>query len=155
MTYVPCLCFDLPHLKKINNWILVIHSTFFAFLSIFYFLQPVHQCWIKINKFYDFANFFQSLLTSPVLPQFSGLYIVSLVVILIGFILFNTVPTLNRSLAPASEEEGCDNHAAEFDNSSIQGCVDEISRAQAEQDQIKSRLDERQSACVVINSVQM
>uniref|UniRef100_A0A671NL78 Solute carrier family 35 member F2-like n=1 Tax=Sinocyclocheilus anshuiensis TaxID=1608454 RepID=A0A671NL78_9TELE len=61
---------------------------------------------------------------------FSGLYIVSLVVILVGFIMFNTVPTLN----PASDEEGCDNHAAEFDNDSTQGCVFEITCAQAEQD---------------------
>lgn len=146
MPYVPLL---------IKKCILVIHSAFFAFLYIFYFLQPVHQCWIKINTLYDCANFFQFLLTSPVLPQFSGLYIVSLVVIFIGFILFNIVPTLNRALAPASEEEGCDNHAAEFDNNSIQGCVDEISCAQAEQDQTKSRLNERHSACAVINSVQM
>jgi len=80
---------------------------------------------------------------------------VSLVVIFIGFILFNTVPTLNRALAQASEEEGCDNHAAEFDNNSTQGSLDEISCAQAEEVQIKSRLSERQSACVVINSVQM
>uniref|UniRef100_A0A673KPC6 Info solute carrier family 35 member F2, like n=1 Tax=Sinocyclocheilus rhinocerous TaxID=307959 RepID=A0A673KPC6_9TELE len=45
---------------------------------------------------------------------FSGLYIVSLVVILVGFIMFNTVPTLNRALAPASDEEGCDNHRNVF-----------------------------------------
>ncbi|XP_016414079.1 solute carrier family 35 member F2-like [Sinocyclocheilus rhinocerous] len=86
---------------------------------------------------------------------FSGLYIVSLVVILVGFIMFNTVPTLNRALAPASDEEGCDNHAAEFDNDSTQGCVDEITCAQAEQDQIKSQVNQRQSSCVVINSVKM
>ncbi|XP_026082209.1 solute carrier family 35 member F2 isoform X1 [Carassius auratus] len=86
---------------------------------------------------------------------FSGLYIVSLVVILVGFIMFNTVPTLNPALAPSSDEEGWDNHAAEFDNDSTQGCVDEITCAQAEQDQIKSQVNERQSACVVINSVKM
>lgn len=86
---------------------------------------------------------------------FSGVYIVSLVVILIGFIMFNTVPTLTRALAPASDEEGCDNHAAEFDSDSTQGCVDEITCAQAEQDQIKSQVNERQSARVVINSVKM
>ncbi|XP_073674292.1 solute carrier family 35 member F2 isoform X1 [Garra rufa] len=86
---------------------------------------------------------------------FSGMYIVSLVVILIGFIMFNTVPTLNQALALSSEEGGCDNHATEFDNNSTQGCVDEITCAQAEQDQIKSQVNERQSTCVVINSVKM
>ncbi|XP_048015945.1 solute carrier family 35 member F2 [Megalobrama amblycephala] len=86
---------------------------------------------------------------------FSGLYIVSLVVILIGFIMFNTVPTLTRALDPASDEEGCDNHAADFDNNCIEGCVDEMSCAQVEQDQIKNQMNERQSACVVINSVKM
>ncbi|XP_042627154.1 solute carrier family 35 member F2 [Cyprinus carpio] len=86
---------------------------------------------------------------------FSGLYIVSLVVILVGFIMFNTVPTLNPALAPASDEEGWDNHAAEFDKDSTQGCVDEITCAQAEQDQIKSQVNERQTSCVVINSVKM
>ncbi|XP_059389038.1 solute carrier family 35 member F2-like [Carassius carassius] len=86
---------------------------------------------------------------------FSGLYIVSLVVILVGFIMFNTVPTLNPALAPSSDEEGWDNHAVEFDNDSTHGCVDEITCAQEEQDQIKSQVNERQSACVVINSVQM
>lgn len=79
----------------------------------------------------------------------------SLVVILIGFIMFNTVPTLTQTLALSSDEEGCDNHGAEFDNDSTQGCVDEITCAQAEQDQIKSQVNERQSACVVINSVKM
>ncbi|XP_043076887.1 solute carrier family 35 member F2 [Puntigrus tetrazona] len=86
---------------------------------------------------------------------FSGLYIVSLVVILIGFIMFNTVPTLNRALAPASDEEGYDSHAAVFDNDSTQGCVDEITCVQAEQDQIKSQVNDRRSACVIINSVKM
>uniref|UniRef100_A0A8C1T4N1 Info solute carrier family 35 member F2, like n=1 Tax=Cyprinus carpio TaxID=7962 RepID=A0A8C1T4N1_CYPCA len=81
---------------------------------------------------------------------FSELYIVSLVAILVGFIMFNTVPSLNRALAPASNEEGC-----EFDKDSTQGCVDETTCAQAEQDQIKSPVNERQSACLVINSVKM
>ncbi len=98
---------------------------------------------------------FESIFTSFVLLQFSGLYIVSLVVIFVGFIMFNTVPTMTRALAPASDEEGYDNHAADFDNDSTHGCVDEITCAQAEQDQIKSQENERQSACVVINSVQM
>ncbi len=98
---------------------------------------------------------FQSIFTSFVLLQFSGLYIVSLVGILVGFIMFNTVPTLNRALAPASDEEGYDNHAADFDNDSTQGRVDEITCAQAEPDQIKSQVNERQSACVIINSVKM
>uniref|UniRef100_A0A8C1T4X2 Info solute carrier family 35 member F2, like n=1 Tax=Cyprinus carpio TaxID=7962 RepID=A0A8C1T4X2_CYPCA len=91
-----------------------------------------------------------SIFTSFVLLQFSELYIVSLVAILVGFIMFNTVPSLNRALAPASNEEGC-----EFDKDSTQGCVDETTCAQAEQDQIKSPVNERQSACLVINSVKM
>lgn len=69
--------------------------------------------------------------------------------------MFNTVPTLTRALDSASDEEGCDDHAVDFDNNSIQGCVDEMSCAQVEQDQIRNQLNERQSACVVINSVKM
>lgn len=69
--------------------------------------------------------------------------------------MFNTVPTLTRALDPASDEEGCENHAVDFDNNSIEGCVDEMSCAQVEQDQIKNQMNERQSACVVINSVKM
>lgn len=46
-----------------------------------------------------------------VLPQFSGLYLVSLVVILIGFIAFNVVPTPTNLTNPSSSsslsEEGC------------------------------------------------
>uniref|UniRef100_A0A673KN56 Info solute carrier family 35 member F2, like n=1 Tax=Sinocyclocheilus rhinocerous TaxID=307959 RepID=A0A673KN56_9TELE len=84
---------------------------------------------------------------------FSGLYIVSLVVILVGFIMFNTVPTLNRALAPASDEEGCDNHAAEFDNDSTQGCVDEITCAQAEQDQIKSQHIAATTKCIIYSFI--
>ncbi|XP_056329810.1 solute carrier family 35 member F2 isoform X2 [Danio aesculapii] len=80
--------------------------------------------------------------------NFSGLYIVSLVGILIGFIMFNTVPTLSRLSDPSSDEEGVDNHTADTDNNSIEGCEGEISGAQAEQ-------RERPPACVVINSVKL
>uniref|UniRef100_A0A8C2K695 Info solute carrier family 35 member F2, like n=1 Tax=Cyprinus carpio TaxID=7962 RepID=A0A8C2K695_CYPCA len=108
-------------------------------------LQPV--LWALLVQVH--FNIF-SIFTSFVLLQFSELYIVSLVAILVGFIMFNTVPSLNRALAPASNEEGC-----EFDKDSTQGCVDETTCAQAEQDQIKSPVNERQSACLVINSVKM
>ncbi|KAI2656274.1 Solute carrier family 35 member F2 [Labeo rohita] len=104
---------------------------------------------------YGFYSFMPVIVKMSSATAFSGLYIVSLVVILIGFIMFNTVPTLTQTLALSSDEEGCDNHGAEFDNDSTQGCVDEITCAQAEQDQIKSQVNERQSACVVINSVKM
>ncbi|XP_051521305.1 solute carrier family 35 member F2 isoform X2 [Myxocyprinus asiaticus] len=88
---------------------------------------------------------------------FSGLYIVSLVVILTGFIMFNAVPTLNLALAPVSDEEGYDNHAAELDNESTQGCVEEIifENTELERDQFKNWLNEGQPACVVIRSAKM
>ncbi|XP_051963669.1 solute carrier family 35 member F2-like [Xyrauchen texanus] len=88
---------------------------------------------------------------------FSGLYIVSLVVILIGFIMFNAVPTLSPALAPMSDGEGYDNHAAEFDNESTQGCVKEIicENTELERYQFKNRLNEGQPACVVIRSAKM
>ncbi|XP_017206555.2 solute carrier family 35 member F2 isoform X1 [Danio rerio] len=80
--------------------------------------------------------------------NFSGLYIVSLVGILIGFIMFNTVPTLSRLSDPLSDEEGVDNHTADTDNNSIEGCEGEISCAHAEQ-------RETPPACAVINSVKL
>lgn len=47
--------------------------------------------------------------------QFSGLYIVSLMVIMVGFIMFNAAPTLNQTPEAVSEEGGHNNQAAELD----------------------------------------
>lgn len=44
--------------------------------------------------------------------QFSGLYVVSLMVIMVGFITFNAVPTPSQTPDPVSEERGHDNQAA-------------------------------------------
>lgn len=41
--------------------------------------------------------------------QFSGLYVVSLVVIMVGFIMFNAVPTPNQAPEAVTEEGGHDN----------------------------------------------
>lgn len=70
---------------------------------------------------------------------------VSLVVILIGFIMFNSVPTLTPPLAPASDEEGSDNHAIESDDENTQRCVD------LERDQVKNRPDNS----IVIHSAKL
>ncbi|XP_053363994.1 solute carrier family 35 member F2 [Clarias gariepinus] len=47
---------------------------------------------------------------------FSGLYVVSLMVIMVGFIMFNIIPTPNQTPEPVTEEGGHDNQAAEFDD---------------------------------------
>ncbi|XP_027002204.1 solute carrier family 35 member F2 isoform X2 [Tachysurus fulvidraco] len=57
---------------------------------------------------------------------FSGLYVVSLMVIMLGFIMFNTVPAPNQTPEPASEEEGHDNQAADTDDERQVGCEFEI-----------------------------
>nr|XP_055052570.1 solute carrier family 35 member F2 isoform X1 [Misgurnus anguillicaudatus] len=81
--------------------------------------------------------------------NFSGLYVVSLVVILFGFIAFNVVPV--------SYLEGSDNPTTGPDNGNTQDCVDEMTceHTDLERDQIKNRPDEIQSECVVINSAKM
>lgn len=47
--------------------------------------------------------------------QFSGLYLVSLMVIMVGFIMFNAVPPPNQTPETGSEERGHDNQATELD----------------------------------------
>ncbi|KAF7700033.1 solute carrier family 35 member F2 isoform X1 [Silurus meridionalis] len=47
---------------------------------------------------------------------FSGLYVVSLLAIMVGFIMFNTVPTPSQSPEPVSQEAGQDNQAVEHDD---------------------------------------
>ncbi|KAG7321888.1 hypothetical protein KOW79_014746 [Hemibagrus wyckioides] len=47
---------------------------------------------------------------------FSGLYVVSLMVIMVGFIMFNAVPTPNQTPEPVCEDGGHDNQAAEIDD---------------------------------------
>ncbi|KAI7800443.1 putative solute carrier family 35 member F2-like [Triplophysa rosa] len=90
--------------------------------------------------------------------SFSGLYIVSLVVILIGFIMFNSVPTLMPPLAPTSDEEGSDNQTTESDDENTQRCVEmtTCARVDLERDQVKNRLNKRQlDNSVVINSAKL
>ncbi|KAA0702024.1 Solute carrier family 35 member F2 [Triplophysa tibetana] len=90
--------------------------------------------------------------------SFSGLYIVSLVVILIGFIMFNSVPTPMPPLAPASDEEGSDNQTTESEDENTQRCVEmtTCARVDLERDQVKNRLNKRQpDNIVVINSAKL
>ncbi|XP_060754055.1 solute carrier family 35 member F2 [Neoarius graeffei] len=47
--------------------------------------------------------------------NFSGLYLVSLMVIMVGFIMFNAVPPPNQTPETGSEERGHDNQATELD----------------------------------------
>ncbi|TSN39316.1 Solute carrier family 35 member F2 [Bagarius yarrelli] len=55
---------------------------------------------------------------------FSGLYVVSLMVIMLGFIMFNAFPTLNQTPEPAPEDRGHDNPAAELDEQRLEGAED-------------------------------
>lgn len=74
-------------------------------------------------------------------PQFSGLYLVSLVVILIGFIAFNSVPTpTQRTEHPTSSsssicEEGYDNPVATHDDAASQHVAVRISTEMEEDEQ--------------------
>ncbi|XP_056613157.1 solute carrier family 35 member F2 [Triplophysa dalaica] len=90
--------------------------------------------------------------------SFSGLYIVSLVVILIGFIMFNSVPTPMPPLGPGSDEEGSDNQTTESDDENTQRCVEmtACARVDLERDQVKNRFNKRQTHnIVVINSTKL
>ncbi|XP_062872794.1 solute carrier family 35 member F2 [Trichomycterus rosablanca] len=55
--------------------------------------------------------------------SFSGLYVVSLIVIMVGFTMYNAVPTPTQSAEPLSEVEGHYNQAAEFDDERQTGSV--------------------------------
>ncbi|TRY91795.1 hypothetical protein DNTS_028512 [Danionella cerebrum] len=83
--------------------------------------------------------------------SFSGLYIISLVVIFIGFIMYNTVPTLTRVPDPEAEEAG---HADDLENNSIQGFSDGKTFTQAEAAHNESWLNETEPGSV-INSVKL
>lgn len=79
------------------------------------------------------------------LPQFSGLYLVSLVVILIGFIVFNAVPTPADStdLATSSTssicEEGYDNPVASQDDITQREVAVKITTAEREDEEEEQR----------------
>ncbi|KAI4904634.1 hypothetical protein NFI96_019164 [Prochilodus magdalenae] len=73
--------------------------------------------------------------------SFSGLYIVSLVVIMVGFIMFNTVPTPNPTPESVGEERGYENQAAEFDEDGQVGSAITVSCEHQEKD--KEETDSR------------
>lgn len=77
----------------------------------------------------------------------------SLVVILIGFIMFNSVPTLTPPLAPASDVEGSVNHNTESDDENTQRCVEEMTCELAHVD-LGGDQTNNQTACV-INSAKL
>ncbi|KAL6471147.1 hypothetical protein MHYP_G00197970 [Metynnis hypsauchen] len=87
---------------------------------------------------------------------FSGLYIVSLVVIIVGFIMFNAVPTPNPSPESVSGDGGYDNQAAEFDE---EGRVDVSSEHQekekGETDSRGRKQPSENRECVVISSAEL
>lgn len=70
-------------------------------------------CTVCVNK-KKFANKFTCSLS--VLPQFSALYLVSLVVILIGFITFNAVPTPLDHTDPVTSSSSSICEGGWFDN---------------------------------------
>ncbi|XP_036417697.1 solute carrier family 35 member F2 isoform X2 [Colossoma macropomum] len=92
--------------------------------------------------------------------SFSGLYVVSLVVITVGFIMFNAVPTPNPTPESVSGEGGCDNQAAEFDEEGRVGSGVEVSSEHQEEE--KGETDSRgrkhlseNRECVVISSAEL
>ncbi|KAB5550355.1 hypothetical protein PHYPO_G00052830 [Pangasianodon hypophthalmus] len=85
---------------------------------------------------------------------FSGLYVVSLVVIMVGFIMFNTVPTPTRTPEPVSEEGGHDNQAAELDEERQVGSEVENQEKEETDSSGKSLPAENGHRCV-LSSVKM
>ncbi|MCI4385840.1 hypothetical protein PGIGA_G00055430 [Pangasianodon gigas] len=85
---------------------------------------------------------------------FSGLYVVSLVVIMVGFIMFNAVPTPTRTPEPVSEEGGHDNQAAELDEERQVGSEVENQEKEETDSSGKSLPAENGHRCV-LSSVKM
>lgn len=75
---------------------------------------------------------------SSALPQFSVLYLISLIIILIGFITFNAVATRPADPSPSvTRDEGCyDNHTANHTYNTDQ---DVAVRVTAEEEEVEER----------------
>lgn len=76
----------------------------------------------------------------------------SLMVIMVGFIMFNAIPTPNQTPAPASEEGGHDNQAAKLD---VEGQVKVETQEKDETDSGKERLPAENGHVRVLSSVKM
>ncbi|XP_072547234.1 solute carrier family 35 member F2 isoform X1 [Salminus brasiliensis] len=91
--------------------------------------------------------------------SFSGLYIVSLVTIMVGFITFNAVPTPNPSTELQWEEGGYDNQAAEVDEDGQVGSAFDITceheRKEKSQTSPRGKTHSLENGRVVISSIEM
>ncbi|XP_066501082.1 solute carrier family 35 member F2 [Hoplias malabaricus] len=132
-------------------------------------LYCLYSCMPVVMKLTSAAAVNLSLLTSDLFSlflglylfhySFSGLYIMSLVAIMVGFITFNAVPILYLAPEPMCVEQGHDNQAHVFDEEAPGCCTADTSEDQEkEKDKTDSswrKCPSDNRTCIVISSTEM